>query len=284
MSNEERLVIRELHFQYSRSYPSSVILEIQGSSVLNLRKRFSVVARFFTFNTRTQVETGDSFTIPTSILINPTEVLINSKLILETLSKTDRCSNEALRKKFPSGREYKPWKRETPDIEHKIVMYRTLRRKAMDGNISETELQMLVRKNIERRVKSTRKFTLKCNFVPKKSPLCQVNLPEEEDSEDNQANTSIITVPLYSNSHLINVKTHLLNRSAEVIDGLKIVDLRSKTEKRLQSSENKGEEHSIIAINDPTIKKQVNEPMLFQQMIPSFINVFISLMARKCAK
>jgi hypothetical protein len=58
-------------------------------------------------------------------------------------------------------------KKELEDVERKVSAYRILRAKALAGDIRETELSMLISKNLERRVKSTKKPTrLKLEKIP----------------------------------------------------------------------------------------------------------------------
>lgn len=48
------------------------------------------------------------------------------------------------------------WKKELEGVERKVAAYRILRKRALQGKINDNELKMLIGKNLERRVKSTR--------------------------------------------------------------------------------------------------------------------------------
>ncbi|KAJ3214603.1 hypothetical protein HK099_006787 [Clydaea vesicula] len=176
-------VLNELHFEYSRAFPSSRVLELQGSAVLILKQRLQEIKNYphrYTHQLYQQQQKQVSKTainskgcniqkklfdnqplpfhskISSNLLSNPTEILQNH-LVLEDLFQKEFNRYEFLQKKFPSGREYKNWKKEQPLIELKIIMYKCLRNKALRGEIDGKELHAVCKKVIERRIKSSRK-------------------------------------------------------------------------------------------------------------------------------
>lgn len=138
-----------------------MVLQIQGSAILLLKRRITELKRIGTKMYRSPIDimcksSSPTFSISPALLTNATDLLQNAGYLHEKLSlEVDRTSYTALIKRYPSGREYKSWKHEAEQIERKILAYRCLRTKALAGRISPHELSVLARKVIERRVKSS---------------------------------------------------------------------------------------------------------------------------------
>jgi hypothetical protein len=160
--SKRRQSMNSLHYDYSSKFPPAIVLHLQGSAALILRKRCS------------NLNSPESYVQPLlspAILTNATEVLTLAPTLTKLfLDDIDRNSPDKLRIQYPQPlREQKgiysnvvdvlAWKKELQFVERKVSAYRILRKKALDGNIQEVELAMLIRKALERRVKSKRKPT-----------------------------------------------------------------------------------------------------------------------------
>ena len=88
--------IRDMHFEYSKKFPPQLVLHLQGSAILILRRRIQEVKNKNCFYSETRPY------LSPSLLANPTEVLTHAAYLSTVFTnELDRNSPNILQQVYP---------------------------------------------------------------------------------------------------------------------------------------------------------------------------------------